>query len=99
MIKWNESEIRPILLYEIPFVLFQLDKNVYIFRTVSPILMRFSVKQSALIVFTNYKNLQKNYHNDDGLMALIPSDVNFACKRLVSQFRRVGKSDLGHTSL
>ena len=40
---------------EIPFVsyCFQLHKIVYIFGTVSPILMRFSAKQSSLNAFTN----------------------------------------------
>ena len=43
------------LLCEIPFVsyCFQLHKIVYIFRTVSLILMRFLAKQSSLNAFIN----------------------------------------------
>ncbi len=43
------------LQYEIPFVpyYFQLDKIVYIIGIISPILMRFSAKQTSLSTFTN----------------------------------------------
>ena len=43
------------LLYAIPFVsyCFQLDKIACIFKTLSPILMRFSAKESSLIALPN----------------------------------------------